>query len=160
MRDSKRVRRRAVSIFEVIICTGLVTLMIVPLSGVIRSSGQSIADASGEGSLEVQMRSGLRYLSNVIRQAEIQQVRPTQLVLRMSSGRTATVNVSGGELAIREGSDTITLAEQVRRVRFVQRTQRSGARLRTGVEIRLIATDPVTRRNVIVTSAVAVPPQV
>lgn len=153
-------RMSGVGLLEVIICTGLVALMIVPLAGVIRASGQSIAETNGEGSVQNEMRQGLRYLSNTIRQGEVTRIRWNRISIRMPNGRTAVARVRGGKLELQEGRQRMVLAEDVRRVRFRRHRQRSGARATTGVEIRLIARDPVTRRWARVNAAVAFPPQV
>ena len=153
-------KRAGVSMLEVIACMGLVALMLIPLAGVIRASGQSIAQANGEGTLATQMRRGLRFLNQSIRDGEIIRFRQNRISLRMPSGNTAVVRVQRGRLEMREAGESIVLVEGVRRVRFIQRQQRSGERLRTGIEIQLNARDPETRRNIRVTSAVAIPTQV
>ncbi|MEM8666621.1 MAG: hypothetical protein AAGG48_03850 [Planctomycetota bacterium] len=151
--------RRGIGLLEVIACTGLVALMIVPLAGVIRASGQSIADANGDGSQSTQMRQGLRYLTKTIRDGEISLFRQNRISVRMPDGTTAAFRVRGQKLEMRQSGETTVVVENVRRVRFIQRRERNGDRRRTGIEIQLTARDPDTRRNVRINAAVATPPQ-
>lgn len=149
--------RRGIGLFEVIACTGLVAMMLIPLAGVIRTSGQSISHSNGDGSKAFQMRQALRFLNQVLREGEIRQFRQNRITVRRPNGRTVSIGVRGQALEMRDGSDRTSLVEGVRRVRFIQRRQRSGDRLRTGIEIQLNARDPETRRNVRIVSALAFP---
>lgn len=153
-------QRRGIGLLEVIVCTGMVALMILPLAAVIRSSGQALADVNGFGSTSEKMRDGLRYVSELIRGGEIKQINEETLTIDLASGQTALVRVRLGRLEIRQGGSNLWLMEDVERLRFIERKQSSEAGLRSGIEIHLFARDPVISRDISMKIAVAIPPQV
>jgi hypothetical protein len=150
--------RRGIGLMEVIVCTALVAVMIVPIAGVIRASGQSIARSEGSASTEAELRRGLRWLGDTIRDSDVLVVRSNQLRLRLSSGDVATIRVRRGTLELDDGSIQTALAENVRDIRFSE-LNRTTPSTRIGVSMVLRARDPVTRLWVTVDSTVAIPPQ-
>lgn len=147
--------RGGLSLLEVIICTGLVAVMIVPLSGVIRASGKSIARAEGGETTEAEMRRGLLWLNDLVRDAEVLSVRSSSLQLRLASGNQATVQVSRGDLQLIEGSQRTTIVQDVRDASFRQSSQFFPPRRRTGVTTTIRKLDPQTQTWVTMDSTVA-----
>lgn len=151
--------RNGIGLIEVIACTALVAVMIIPIAGVIRASAQSIAQADGSISVEADLRRGLRWLGNTIREGDIIAVRADRLRIRLSSGNVAVVRVQGGTLVIDDGATQSVLADRVRDIRFTERTQLAPPNTRIGVSIRLQATDPATGTLVSAQATVAIAPQ-
>jgi hypothetical protein len=151
--------RRGIGLIEVIVCTALVAVMIIPIAGVIRSSGQSIARADGSTSTEAELRRGLRWLGDQIRESDVMVVRARRMQIRLSTGNVALVRVVGGTLLLEDGGTQTILAENVRDVRFTEMRQATPPNTRVGVSMALRARDPVTRAWVTVNSTVAIPPQ-
>jgi hypothetical protein len=151
--------RRGIGLLEVIVCTALVAVMIIPIAGVIRTSGQAISQSNGSTSTEASLRSGLRWLRDSVRDGTVVSVRPRRLQVLLSSGDLATVQVRSGDLVIDDGRSQFALAENVRDIRFREVRQVAPPAARTGVTMTLRARDPVTRAWVTVDSTVAIPPQ-
>jgi hypothetical protein len=152
-------RRRGIGLLEVIICTALVAVMIIPIAGIIRTSGQAISQSNGSTSTEASLRSGLRWLRDTVRDGSVMSVRARRLQVLLSSGDVATFEVRRGDLVMDDGRSQFALAENVRDIRFREVQQVAPPRTRTGVTMTLRARDPVTRNWVTVDSTVAMSPQ-
>ena len=151
--------RRGLGILEVIVCTGLVAIMIIPIAAVIRSSSQSIARSEGSPSTQAELRRTLRWLSNTIRDSDVVSVSARRLQLHLDSGEAATVEVRRGKLWLDDGNSRTTLADNVRNIRFTEWTLTTPPRTRIGISMTLQARDPVSRNWVSVDATVALPPQ-
>lgn len=151
--------RRGVGLLEVMICTALVAVMVIPIAGVIRASAQSIARADGSDSTEADLRQSLRWLASTIRDSDILSVRARRLQLRLSNGDVAQVRVRRGTLWLDDGTSQTAIAEGVRDILFAERRQAGPPGNRIGVTMTLRARDPITRVFITVDSTVAIPPQ-
>lgn len=157
--NTNQSRRQGISLLEVIACTALVAVMIIPISGVIRSSGRAISQSNGSTSKEASLRIGLRWLQAAVRDGSVVNVRPRQLGILQMNGDAATIRISRGNLVVETGQSQFVLAEDVRDVRFSELTQLAPPNNRTGISISLQAQDPTTGQRVAVASTVAIPPQ-
>ncbi len=151
--------RRGLGLIEVIVCTAMVAVMIVPIAAVIRASGQSIAQSNGNNSTAATLRSGLRWLGDNIREGAVISVQTNRLQLRLPSGDVATVQVRNGVLELDDGRTRTTLAENVRDIRFAELNQTAPPSTRIGLAISLRARDTATQAWVTVNSTIAIPPQ-
>jgi hypothetical protein len=158
-RAQSKPARTGIGLIEVIACTALVAVMVIPIAGVIRASGQSIAQADGSTSVEAELRRGLRWLGNTIRDGDVIAVRTDRLQIRLSSGNVATVRVVRSSLALDDGSGRTILAENVQDIRFIERTQVTPPGTRIGISMLLQARDPASGSLVSIHSTVAIPPQ-
>ena len=147
------------SLIEVIVCTAIVAVMLVPIAGVIRASGQSISQATGTASVEARLRTGLRWLAAAIRQGDVVAIRTRRLTLRMPDTSIATVDVRRGRFVINNNGTETTLVEGVRDVQFQVINRVTPPVTRTGLSVSLRARDP-NGGWVTVTSAIAEPPQI
>lgn len=156
----QRQHRRGISLIEVIACTALVAIMIVPIAGVIRASTQSIASAEGDTSTHGKLRVGLRWLQDTIRESDVLAVGGRQLGLRLSDGRIVTIRVQAGNLVLIDGVNQTILVEAVRDIRFTSLRRITPPRNRVGISMTLRARDLVTLQWVSVTATTAETPQV
>ena len=152
-------RRRGIGLLEVIVCTALVAVMILPIAGVIRTSGQAISESNGSTSTEASMRNGLRWLRDAVRDGTILSVRSRSIQVMLASGDLATVQVRRGDLIMDDGSSQFSLVENVQDIRFVETIQITPPGARVGISTTLRARDPQTRQWITVTSTLAIPPQ-
>jgi hypothetical protein len=133
--------RAGVSLIEVIACTAIVGVMIVPIAGVIRASGQSIQAAAGSNSTQATLRTGLRWVAQTIRDGQVLAVQNRRLTLKLADGRTARIEVRGNQLLMISGSDQSVLADGVREAEFRSLVTGSSPPIRVGVSITLRARD-------------------
>ncbi len=127
--------RRGISLIEVIAATAIIAVMIVPIAGVMRASSQSIAAAEGDASDEASMRTALRWLSTTVRDSDVLRVRSRRLVLRLSDGNTASIQVRRRNLVMRIGTDETILCQGVRDVQFQAINRVTPPVSRTGIRV-------------------------
>lgn len=151
--------RHGIGLLEVIVCTGLVAIMIIPIAGVIRASSKSIERADGSISTEADLRTGLRWLGQVVRDSQIVSVRPRRIQLRLSDGTAAIVYVRRQTLWLDDGSNASSISENIRDIRFTEILQTAPPRNRIGISIAVSANHPDTGRLVTINTTVAIPPQ-
>ncbi|MFK8112666.1 MAG: hypothetical protein AB8B91_10700 [Rubripirellula sp.] len=151
--------RNGIGLLEVIICTGLLAVMMVPIAGVIRSSGQAIAHAEGSGTTESKMRESLRWVADAVRDGSLTSVQSRRLKLQLNTGDVVAIEVQRGSLVIDDGRQQTELLSGVRDIRFNLISQTTGARKPIGLTMAVRGTDPTTRNVVTINSTVALPPQ-
>jgi hypothetical protein len=156
---NQRLKRPGISLLEVIACTALVAVMIVPIAGVIRASGQSIQQADGAVSTEARLRRGLHWLADSVRDTNIVSVQPRRLTVQPTTGGPISIEVQGGALVMTDGSDVTMIVEDVRDIRFTQINQTVPPNDLAGVTMSLRARDPVTRQFVTINGTVGIPTQ-
>ncbi|QDV61778.1 hypothetical protein [Crateriforma conspicua] len=139
--------RAGISILEVIACTMIVAVMMVPIAGVMRSSSQAIARAQGDGSIESQGRRSLRWLADQIRMNPHTQVVSGGRALRITTlaGRTALVRISRSQLVMDDGIATTVLAESASAFRATELKSTATGNPVVGLELQLDIRDPATR---------------
>jgi hypothetical protein len=158
-RSTRPAHRRGVSILEVIACTALVAVMIVPVAGVIRASGQAIALSDQDASTEAKMRRGLRWLSDAIRDGEVLGVGNTEMNLTLKSGLDVKFAIENGDLVMTDGSDSVRVAEGMRSIRFTELNQSLPPNDRIGIVMRMRANDPVSGNVVSIDATASIPTQ-
>lgn len=152
--------RRGVGLLEVIICTALVAVMIVPIAGVIRSSAKSIGRSNGSATTEAQLRRGLRWLAMTVRDSQIQSIRPRVLRLRLDNGEDAVVRIRRGQLLLQSDDENTVIADPAKRIDFAELKQSAAPQERIGLSMLLTADDPNTGTSVSVDTVVAIRPQI
>ncbi|MDG2222609.1 MAG: hypothetical protein P8L85_14615 [Rubripirellula sp.] len=135
-------------------------MMILPLAAVIRCSGQALADVNEFGSTSEKMRHGLRYVSELIRAGNISKFSEKEITIVFTSGQPAIVRLRLGRLEVRQGGVNLKLVTNVQQLKFIERKQSADPGLRSGIEIQMIATDPTMSHDVLIKTAVAIPPQI
>ena len=156
---SSRRARGGISLLEVIACTALVAVMLVPIAGVIRSSGRSMRVAQN-GSTATQLRQSLKWLRETIDDSQITGISRRSLQLQLSDGRLARVSVQSNDLVMDDGTNQVILASGVRDVRFQSVRSPVPPRNRLGLEVRLRASDPSNGQLVSIDCTIAETPQI
>ncbi len=154
----RRTRRRtAISLLEVIAVTMLVSILMIPIADVMRSSAKAIARSTGAGSPEAQARRSLRWLCDEIRRNKIQSVAGNGQGLRldMPGGRTATVAIRRGRLVINDGVGEIVLSENARGFRVQETRVVTGGPL-IGIRMELTLRDPATKVDHVVPAVLSI----
>lgn len=154
-----KLKRQGVSLLEVIACTALVAVMIVPIAGVIRASGQAIQQSDGAVSTEARLRRGLHWLADSVRDATVVTVQTRRLTIQPSTGGPVSIEVQAGSLVMTDGADVTMIVQDVRDIRFTRINQAMPPNNLAGVAMSLRARDPVTRQFVTVNGTVGIPTQ-
>lgn len=151
--------RCGISLLEVIACTAIVAVMLVPIAGVIRASGRSMNQAQN-GSKTADLRATLTWLRQTIHEGQIMSISNRSLQLQLADGRTARIHVQSNDLVLDDGTDQVLLASSIRDVRFQSVRDPLPPRNRVGLDMRLRANDPSTGQIVSVNCTVAETPQI
>ncbi len=151
--------RRGLSLLEVIASTALVAVMMVPIAGVIRASGQAMAQADQAASAEATVRRGLSWLSDAIQDGQVLRVDPNEIRLILKSAIDVRVAIIDGDLVMTDGTDPVVVTENVREIQFKQIQQSTPPNALTGIQILLTADDPVTGKVVTVQSIASIATQ-
>lgn len=151
--------RSGVSILEVIACTALVAVMMIPISGVIRASGQAISQSDLDSSTEARMRGGLRWFADAIRDGSVLGLGNTEMKLTLASGKDVKFTIIDGDLVMTDGTDVVVVAEDVQAIQFAPIHQSTPPNALIGINMTLTAADPVSGKVVAIQSMVAIPGQ-
>tara|TARA_R110002049_G_scaffold4601_5_gene32770 strand:- start:1072855 stop:1073346 length:492 start_codon:yes stop_codon:yes gene_type:complete len=146
--------RHGISLLEVIACTALVAVMLVPIAGMIRASGQSIQRAH-HGTTSDQLRTTLKWLRETIDAGEVIGVGNRSLQLQLVDGRLARIYVQSGDLILDDGTDEVLLASDIRDILFQSIRSATPPRNRVGIDIRLRGRDASTGQIMTVNCTVA-----
>lgn len=152
-------KRLGVSLLEVIACTALVAIMMVPIAGVIRASGQAVAQSDLDVSTEAKMRRGLRWLSDSIRDGKLLGVGTNEIKLTLKSGLDVKIMIDKDNLVMTDGRDSVVVTEGVREIHFSEIKQSVVPNKTIGIAMKMSAIDPITRNVVSIGSMTSIPTQ-
>jgi hypothetical protein len=159
-RSLSRIRlRRGISILEVIACTALVAVMVVPVAGVIRASGQAIAQSETDYSTASKLRRGLDWIGDAIRDGQLLGVSGNALKFTGADGRDVKLAIVDRALVMTDGSQHVEITADVRQIDFSEIRQPVAPHSLIGIGIALTANDSITGKAVVVKATVALPPQ-
>lgn len=109
--------RRGISLLEVIACTAIVAVMMVPIANVIRASARSIG-RSGQATPQASARSAMRWTREAIRSGQIIDVNGRSVTFIASDGQKSAIEVRSGRLILLDDRRETVLMENVEGVRF------------------------------------------
>ncbi|TWU54654.1 hypothetical protein Poly51_33730 [Rubripirellula tenax] len=133
--------RRGVSLIEVIACTAIVAVMVVPVASVIRASARAIGRASNVDA-EVQTRSALRWVKETIQTGTVIDVGSRNLTLILASGDKAEIVFDSDRLILSDGRTKTVILENVGSFECESIVQSEKPGLPIGVAIRIGVKDP------------------
>ncbi|MGB7325592.1 MAG: hypothetical protein WBD31_12030 [Rubripirellula sp.] len=154
----RSIRRQGISLIEVIACTAIVAVMIVPIASVIRASGRAIA-SSAEMNNEAKLRSGIRWVKDTIHSGTVVDIGSRNLTLVMASGDKAELVLDSSNLIFSDGRTKTVVLENVGRFECeaIMRSEKPISMI--GVAIRIEGKDPRTGAAFKLESLVATAPQ-
>ena len=147
------------SLLEVIACTALVSVLMIPIASVMRASTQTMAQTQGGHSTPSDLRTAMRWTGDSLRQGTLVSVATRRLTMQLASGDVVRVFVARRNLVVDDGTNQTIIAEDVRDVQFTLHQQTAPPRKATGVSMTLRATDKHSGELISVSSVIAIPPQ-
>ncbi len=138
-----RRRRRAISLIEVIACTAIVAVMIVPIASVIRASGHAIS-RSTQMDQEAKLRSSVRWIKDTIHTGNVIDVGSRHLTLVTASGLKSELRLDSGRLVFSDGDTKTVVLENVSRFACDPIMRHANPARMIGVEIRIEGKNPQT----------------
>lgn len=109
---------QGVSLLQVIVCTALVTILIVPIAGVILASGQPIGQANGSSFAEADFRRVSRWIGQTIRSGDVISVNRSRTQLRRPAGETTTLRLQRQNLVLEDRAGQSIIANDIQVLRF------------------------------------------
>ncbi|TWU34931.1 hypothetical protein [Novipirellula artificiosorum] len=155
--------RYGISLLEVIACTALLAVMIVPIAGVIRASARSIADVEGTGdhSAQSELRGALNWLTLAVRDGVVLGIdrNGRSMKLQLRSGDVVEVTRYDDQLLMIENGAKTVLAEDVSdfALKTIENPAEPGQAI--GIQVVLQSVDAVSRDRVSLTATIAQPTQ-
>ncbi len=134
-------RRRGLSLIEVIACTAIVAVMIVPIASVIRSSSRTIQRVETDATAPQHLRSTSTWLRDTLRTSQIYAVATNSVKLQLPSGDDAAIYRKGKVLVLENGSGVTVLCSDVIDVAFRELLTATKPARRIGIIVSLTAID-------------------
>lgn len=111
-------KRPGVSLLEVIACTALVAMLMMPLTGVLRASAKMIREIETEGSAAQEIFSSALALQQYIRDCDSIVKYAEDVVVLLRAGEYVEICIREDQLIARESKSERILAEGIRSLRF------------------------------------------
>ncbi|QEG43537.1 type IV pilus modification PilV family protein [Roseimaritima ulvae] len=105
--------RTGFSLIEVIICVGLVGIMLMPLASMMKASAHAWQDAEAEGGADARLRSSARWAHDTLLRCDGIVDTGKHWIEFQRSGATWRMEIIGGQLRMRAGTQDILIADQV-----------------------------------------------
>ncbi len=110
--------RYGVSLLEVISCTALVVMLMVPMAGVLRSSGQAIRQSEGLVTAAQALPKHSLALQHYVRDCEAILKYAEDILVVMRQGEVIYISVIDSQLVAQGGKQDEIIADGIERVRF------------------------------------------
>ncbi len=148
--------RRGISLIEVIACTAIVAVMIVPVAGVIRASGRAI-ERSSEMNAEAKLRTGVRWIRDAIRDGSILDIGSQYITLLLSTGQKVELVLDSNQLILSDGRSRTVILENIERFETSPHLQSESPYAPIGLSMRILGVDPKTKQTFDIQSMISMP---
>ena len=142
-RPRKQVRN-GLSLIEVIACTTIVAVLLVPIAAVVKDSGRTIRRLETDATVAQSLRSASSWLRDMIRPSFVLAIANNDLKLQLPTGKTAGVFRKGRDLVIDDGVNVSVIFEDIQDVRFQPLLTTDIPAKRVGLTMTITARDAVT----------------
>lgn len=139
-------RRRGISLIEVIACTAIVAVMIVPIASVLRSSATVIDRSSRPDSASTQ-RSAIRWIRDSITHGQVLDVGATYVTFLDATGRKVQYFSRNGDLLLTDGTNDTLVLQGVKLFEVKQHFQVDPPTDPIGMTIHIAGYDPQTSQE-------------
>ena len=142
-----RAMNQGFSLLEVVACVGLMSLLSIPIVGLLRSSVQIWDDQTLRGSSDASLIDASRWIAGRVRNAaSIYRVRANRLELTNQLGKVEALYLRGGELILDDGSGISVIAGPLADLSFVdQRIMSPSKSVAVQISITPISVSPAFR---------------
>ncbi len=136
--------RRAMSLIEVIACTAIVAVLIVPIAAVVKTSGRSITRLESASTTPEKNRSLGTWLRDTLRPCSIDAIAKDSLTFRFPDNSSASIYRSGRNLVMKTATNTSVLYDGIESVLFEPLLTSDAAARRVGLTMVITGRDPST----------------
>ncbi len=142
-RPRKQVRN-GLSLIEVIACTTIVAVLLVPIAAVVKDSGRTIRRLETDVTVTQSLRSASSWLRDMIRPSLVVAIANNDLKVQLPSGKTAGFFRKGRDLVMDDGVNVSVICKDIQDVRFQPLLTTDIPAKRVGLTMTITARDPVT----------------
>ncbi len=144
VRRSRKPIRAGLSLIEVIACTTIVAVLLVPIAAVVKDSGRTIRRLETDATLTQSLRSASNWLRDTIRPSSVLAIANNDLKIQSPSGKTAGIFRKGRDLVMDDGVNVSVICNDIQDVRFQPLLTTDIPTKRVGLTVTITARDPVT----------------
>lgn len=156
----KRMRntRRGISLIEVIACTAIVAVMILPIASVLRSSA-GVIDRNSRPDSAAGVRTAVRWMRDTVTRGQITAVGRANINFVHPNGQPMQFVVRGGELVMADGTTSKLILRGVRSFQTQPLVQSGPSAAMIGLTAVVAGIDPDSGRAFNQTFSIATPIQ-
>lgn len=136
--------RNGLSLIEVIACTTIVAVLLVPIAAVVKDSGRMIRRLETDATVAQSLRSASGWLRDMIRPSLVVAIANNDLKIQLPSGKTAGFFRQGRDLVMDDGVNVSVICKDIQDVRFQPLLTTDVPAKRVGLTMTITARDPVT----------------
>jgi hypothetical protein len=135
--------RRGLSLLEVIMCTVVVALMLVPIVDLIRVSNRTLVRVEKGSTTAQRLQQASIWLRDTLRDSQIQSVVRNNIQLRLANGDVATLQTNNTQLILNTKSHSTIVCDDITGASWRELLTTTPPFTRTGVVLAIQANDPV-----------------
>lgn len=150
--------RRGISLIEVIACTAIVAVMIVPIASVLRSSA-GVIDRNSRPDSDASVRTAVRWMRDTVNRGQITAIGRSNINFVDAIGRPMQLVNRGGELVMTDGTTWTSILRGVRSFQTQQLVQSSPPGEMIGVSAIVAGVDPDSGQTFNQAFSIATPTQ-
>ncbi len=136
--------RIGISLIEVIACTAIVAVLIVPIAAVVKTSGRAITRIESGASTPEKVRAAGTWLRDTLRPCVVHAIEKDRLKFQLPDGNGAAVYLNDHALVMETGSAISKLCTDVDQVRFEPLLTSDGSARRVGLAMTIVARSATT----------------
>lgn len=144
VRRSRKNVRNGLSLIEVIACTTIVAVLLVPIAAVVKDSGRTIRRLETDATTTQSLRSSSNWLRDTLRPCSILAIANSDLEVQLPSGTTAGILRKGRDLVLDDGVNVSVICKDIEDVRFQPLLTTDIPARRVGLTMTITARDAVT----------------
>ncbi|MDA8746352.1 hypothetical protein N9N28_17150 [Rubripirellula amarantea] len=150
--------RKGISLIEVIACTAILAIMMVPLASLMRSSRMSLARSQSISVVD-QLQDTSRWIRQAVSDGTLVDAQSDAIKLVMASGQTVKVYRQNRDLILDDGREQVILLEGIEDVAFGDIRQSSSPGKLIGLKMQIRKRDAASGKTEETTTIVSIEPQ-
>ncbi|TWT52823.1 hypothetical protein Pla22_04510 [Rubripirellula amarantea] len=150
--------RKGISLIEVIACTAILAIMMVPLASLMRSSRMSLARSQSISVVD-QLQDTSRWIRQAVSDGTLVDAQSDAIKLVMASGQTVKVYRQNRDLVLDDGREQVILLEEIEDVAFGDIRQSSSPGKLIGLKMQIRKRDAASGKTEETTTIVSIEPQ-
>jgi hypothetical protein len=137
-------KRAGLSLIEVIACTTIVAVLLIPIAAIVKDSGKTIRLLETDATVPQSLRSGSNWLRDTIRPSSILAIQSNLVRIRLPNGKSVSIFRKGRDLVMDDGVTASVVCKDIQDVRFQPLLTADVPAKRVGLQMTISARDVAT----------------